>query len=269
MNTADVSRQRLSACRLCNGATREIFQQKILDKYLVSYQRCEACDSLQTEEPYWIEEAYRDNLAPLDTGAAHRNLNNLAASLLVATLFRCRNILDYGGGDGLLCRLLRDHGLNAYVDDKYGSPTYALAFTKPDFEAPDLVLSFEVFEHFEHPREELAKMFAMRPGAVFASTELYREQTQIWWYLAPETGQHLFFYSARALREIATAYGYQLLTVDSYHLFVRNGVTFGGRAFVLRRLLRSRMLRFLRIVPGFLPARGYAADAEMLRSRAR
>src|SRR6185369_14930115 len=102
MNTADVSRQRLSACRLCNGATREIFQKKVLDKYLVSYRRCEVCDSLQTEEPYWIKEAYRDNLAALDSGAAHRNLNNLAASLLVAALFRCRNILDYGGGDGLL-----------------------------------------------------------------------------------------------------------------------------------------------------------------------
>jgi hypothetical protein len=41
----------------------------------------------------------------------------------------------FGGGDGLMVRLLRDEGIDAYASDLYSIPTYAAAFsTEP---APD------------------------------------------------------------------------------------------------------------------------------------
>mgnify|MGYP001320862266 CR=1 FL=1 len=62
--------------------------------------------------------------------------------------FGLKNVIDFGGGEGLLCRMLRDYGANCYVMDKYREPTYGEGFTEPDFKSPDLLLAFELLEHF-------------------------------------------------------------------------------------------------------------------------
>ena len=104
---------------------------------------------MQTERPYWMQEAYSTNLSILDTGAGQRNLLNLAATYAVCGLLRANNVIDFGGGDGLLCRLLRDYEVNCFVSDKYAAATYARAFVTPDFDRPDILLAFEVFEHLK------------------------------------------------------------------------------------------------------------------------
>src|SRR5690349_10770988 len=132
-------------CRLCDGTIELQFRLQVLGQFDVGYFRCQRCHSLQTERPYWLEQAYRaNNLSNLDTGAAQRNLHNLAACWSIAKLLRLRNVLDVGGGDGLLCRLLRDYELNCFVRDKYASPTYAQGFDEPDFAQPDMIVAFEV-----------------------------------------------------------------------------------------------------------------------------
>ena len=88
-------------CRLCGGALRPIFGLQVLEKYAVNYMRCADCHSLQTERPYWINEAYTNSLAKLDTGAAQRTLVNLAAAYAVARVLKQNDVVDFGGGDGL------------------------------------------------------------------------------------------------------------------------------------------------------------------------
>jgi len=56
-----------------------------------------------------------------------------------------------GIGDGLLCRLLRDYNVNCYVKDKYAVATYGQGFSELDFATPNLLLAFEVLEHFAAP----------------------------------------------------------------------------------------------------------------------
>jgi hypothetical protein len=56
-------------------------------------------------------------LSYLDTGRAQRNLSDLAVCFFVSKLYKLKNIIDFGGGDGLLCRFLRDYGLNCFVKD--------------------------------------------------------------------------------------------------------------------------------------------------------
>ena len=46
------------------------------------------------------------------------------------------------------CAGCRDYDLNCYVKDKYATPTYAQGFTDQDFSVPDLIIGFEVLEHF-------------------------------------------------------------------------------------------------------------------------
>ena len=258
-----------AACRLCGGALRLRFSQVVLGRHEVQYLACSGCGSLQTEAPYWLDEAYAQNLSNLDTGAAQRNLRNLAACAAVAQVLGLRRLLDIGGGDGLLCRLLRDRGINCYVRDKYARPTYAQGFDEPDFEQPDLVLAFEVVEHLPDPAAELQAFFAHKPQAVLISTELYDGQAAGWPYIAPESGQHVFFYSREALEFIAQRYGYTLLLSGEFMLFLKPGLHAAWRVALVRLLLRRRACRLVAAWLMLLPTPGVMVDHELQKSKSR
>ncbi len=235
-------------CRLCDGQLELQFQLQVLGQYRVSYFRCQNCHSLQTERPYWLEQAYRaNNLSHLDTGAVQRNLQNLAACWAIAKLLDLDNVVDVGGGDGLLCRLLRDYEINCFVYDKYASPTYAQGFDVPDFARPDLIVAFEVIEHYAEPRNDVEELFVTRPKAVLASTGIFNTQGPDWWYLAPESGQHVFFYSKPALQLIARTHDYDLVSGSGYLLFLQRGVYGGLKKRLARMLLRSGMRKLTRM----------------------
>jgi hypothetical protein len=264
----DVTDEATVDCRLCGGLSRRVFSQTILRKYEVGYYRCDRCSSLQTESAYWLAEAYDGNLSYLDTGAAQRNLTNLAVCFFISKLYKLRNIIDFGGGDGLLCRLLRDYGLNCFVRDKYAAPTYAQGFTETDFQTADLVIAFEVLEHFANPKEDLNDVFALDARAVFVSTGIYRSEQGDWWYLAPETGQHLFFYSRKALDLIAAKYGYGVLANGDFILFLRPQLQSHAKSALTRLILNRVMIRLLRAVIAFLPA-PYAGTDRLLQKQRR
>ena len=54
-------------------------------------------------------------------------------------------VLDWGGGDGLLVRLLRDAGLDAYHHDRYADNLYAAGFEGDPTKRYSMVTAFEVF----------------------------------------------------------------------------------------------------------------------------
>ena len=227
---------------------------------------CRECSSLQTEPPYWIDEAYTSSLSILDTGAGQRNLANLAAAYLVSRLLRLNDILDYGGGDGLLCRLLRDYGINCYVYDKFAAPAYARGFTTPNFTRPQMLLAFEVLEHFENPDEEFKNLFTLNPDVLLTSVAIFSGQGSDWWYLTPETGQHLFFYSDKALSMVAARYGYRLLVASGYVLFLRPGIAGRIKNWMIGSLLHRLPLRLASAGIRLLPTNGVWADFHSLRS---
>ena len=239
----------------------------MLHKYEVRYFECERCGSLQPEVPHWLGECYGSNLSSLDTGAVQRNLQNLAASYLVSRLFRVRDALDFGGGDGLLCRLLRDYGVNCFANDKYAVPTYCQGFSEPDFASPNLVLAFEVLEHFAAPARELADLFQSRPAVLLASTFIYSHQRADWWYLACESGQHVFFYSAKAVRMIAERFGYSSVISGGFLLFVRKPHHAALRLFIARLMLSRVVCRLLRGLILIMPAPGVWRDHLSAKSK--
>src|SRR5215472_8305427 len=85
-------------CRLCSGIARFTFSEKLLGRYTVSYFRCTGCECLQTEQPYWLTEAYAGIDSNRDTGAVKRCLYNFALTLAVSRVLNVPRILDYGGG---------------------------------------------------------------------------------------------------------------------------------------------------------------------------
>lgn len=248
-----------SACRLCGGATTPLFEGLVLDKYRVSYLRCQLCGSLQTEKPYWLNEAYVSFDRSIDPGAARRVLDSFALVSCIARLLNARRLLDFGGNTGLLCRLLRDRGYDAYTFDRYIDPVYAPQFTGDAVVPRDLLTAFEVIEHFSDPNSELDAIFRTGHRAILVTTELYSEQSPGWWYLAPREGQHVFFYSEAAIKLIAVRYGYSLEFGHGYLLFSRDPLGWMQRLTV-RWLLRQRFLRIFGAV--LLARRGSGAQRD-------
>jgi hypothetical protein len=223
---------------------------------------------MQTEEPYWLTEAYSDTTLSIDPGAAQRVLDCVALTHSVMKLFGCRTSLDYGGGSGLLCRLLRDIGHDAYWYDGYTAPGYATGFESSPQKYHDIVTSFEVVEHFSNPRTDWDALFAARPKVLLIMTWLYQGENADWWYIAPEEGQHIFFYSREAIALIGRRYGYVPLICNGFILFSRETPT-SWQSFFLTRVLTPRFISWWRLAVLSRRTDAPQKDSQLLEERVR
>lgn len=210
-------------CRVCGADGEYLFTGQLLGKLQIKYFECGECEYIQTEKPYWLDDVYSRAITSSDTGIMVRNLNNVRLTL--ATLYLLGNmegkVVDQAGGYGILVRMLRDLGVNAFWADKYSANLLAAGFEYQGGRA-QLVTAFEAFEHFVHPREELAALLSVAPN-VLISTEIAPSPTpplNDWWYYGLEHGQHIGFYRMETLRLLAKLYGKRLVSDGRmYHLF--------------------------------------------------
>ena len=232
-------------CRLCGGPSRRQFAKVLLGKYDVTYYRCDRCGSLQTEVPYWLDDAYRaGNLAESDPGPFVRSVRGATVVFISARLLRLptrARVLDFGGGVGLLCRMLRDIGFDAYVSDRYAMNQLARGFDDTGA-APDMICAFEVVEHFSDPSKGMAEILARGARVCVVGTYTYEGQGADWWYLGALSGQHVFFYSEVGMRLLAAGHGYHYKRIGDLHFFFRDSLGW-LRADLLRRALSERHAR--------------------------
>lgn len=252
-------------CRLCGSPAREAFQLKILQRHDVRFFECGHCGSLQTEQPYWLQEAYHAAITSTDTGVVIRNVVCQAAIFAIARIMHVAgSLLDFGGGPGMLCRMLRDLGFDAYVSDRYADPVYARRFALQLDEARErrigLLSAIEVFEHFENPAVSARELFSIGPRVIVVTTVLYHGEGRSWWYIGKDTGQHIFFYTTKAMEWLAAQHGYHYLGRHGFHVFSRDPFTLGQRI-LLRLAISTLGLRLVRI---WIAAtqRGTHADAD-------
>ena len=206
------------SCRCCGDILESPTFHGMLLGNKVSYFDCLNCGYVQTESPYWLDEAYASPINNSDTGLVLRNLRNVNYVLVALDLLGISDnekVLDYAGGYGLLVRLLRDKGLNAYWSDPFCKNFFAIGFENNFIVGNTaLVTSFEAFEHFEFPLIELEKMFKISPNLLF-STDLIPKvipEFKEWWYYGEEHGQHIGFFRIETLRFIAKRYDKYLYT---------------------------------------------------------
>jgi hypothetical protein len=252
-------------CRLCENELTPSFQQKVLNLHLVQYFLCINCLSLQTENPYWVADSYENSLSILDTGAIQRVLYNASLATWVIRLLKVGNVVDFGGGDGMLTRLLRDQHVDCYVYDKYASNSYAQGFELQGLNDVELVLAFEVLEHFIEPHKDLDLIFKNQPKFVLLSTSIYNGQDSNWWYLTPDTGQHIFFYSQKALNLIGQRYKYHVLTCGNYTLFSLKLGFF--KKTIIRLILNRRTSIIVKLMTLCASVSGSDVDHKTLRQR--
>jgi hypothetical protein len=230
IQTADSS---LEPCKICRTPSVFFGQTEVLKKYKVRYFRCEQCGFIQTEQPYWLEEAYSSAIARQDVGIMQRNLINCEITSAVLNLLypRVSRAVDFGAGHGILVRLMRDRGFNFFWSDLHAQNDYARGFECPEGTIFDFLTAFEVLEHLVDPISDLSRLMSLADD-VFVSTCTVPQPApglSQWWYFIPTSGQHVSFYTIESLRLLAARFGRILLSAGPYHLFSKtpkNGLAF-------------------------------------------
>ncbi len=258
-------------CKICGNQVTRIFAKQLLGKHDVAYYQCTSCDFIQTEDPYWLEEAYSSAISDLDLGPVNRAVTGakLTEGVILAGFDPSAKFIDWGGGYGIFTRLMRDLGYDFYWIDRYCQNLFAKQFVANTSTAYELMTCFEVFEHLVQPMDEISDMLKFSGNILFTTLLHPRPSHEIetWWYLTPEHGQHISLYAIGSLQVIARTFhlhlssdgvGTHLLSRKPFpertlKLINRNGLT----AALLRRARRRRfrkdslLLRDFRDVTGW------------------
>jgi 2-polyprenyl-3-methyl-5-hydroxy-6-metoxy-1,4-benzoquinol methylase len=113
--------------------------------------------------------------------------------------------LDYGGGEGLLSRLLCDAGWNSRSYDPFVDKNVKIA----ELGRFELITAYEVFEHVPDPCaliDDLSSLL-VEDGVIMFSTllsdgNIHHHQRLSWWYVSPRNG-HISIFSQRSLSLLA------------------------------------------------------------------
>lgn len=217
------------------------FRSLVLNRHDVAYYHCAQCGLLQTEEPYWLDEAYSDAIAVADTGLVARNVSlaSRLAALLYLRFEPTGAYLDVAGGYGMLTRLMRDYGFDYYWDDKYCQNLLARGFESDNSPKPIVALTaFEVLEHIHDPLTFIRGLLDQHDCRTFIfSTELYEGDeppAKDWWYYVFDTGQHISFYQRRTLERIASQLDLNFYSFRGLHVMTERVIK---RGLVLQLML--------------------------------
>lgn len=196
-------------CKICDSKASLAFRGNVLSKYDVKYFKCTSCGYLFTENPYWLDEAYKNPINISDTGIMMRNIyfSKIVSVILYFCFDKSAKYLDYAGGYGIFTRLMRDIGFDFYWHDDFTKNLLARGFEKSESRY-ELLTAFEVFEHFANPIDEVKKMTELSDSILFSTVIIPEEiPSKDWWYYGFEHGQHISFYSEKTLKTIAEKFG--------------------------------------------------------------
>ncbi len=205
-----------TACKICgsdaplhgvvdfNKSCESRNRPDVLRGEAVWYHRCAECGFLFTSQfdgwtpGQWRREVYNDEYTAVDPEQASgaRVKRDLTTTANYARQIDATRILDFGGGNGLLSRLLCE----AFFDAQTYDPLFDDERPPGDF---DLITAFEVLEHTTTPKQTLAEIGAwLRPGGIVLFSTLTDETWDCGhWYCAPRNG-HVSLHSRKSLHRL-------------------------------------------------------------------
>ena len=161
-------------------------------------------------DPDYISERPRANA---------NNLNNI-----FRTVYQSINHLDYGGGNGLLSRILCGYGWRSTSWDPFiNKDDHIFRINKFD-----LITAYEVFEHVPDVNSLMNDLqhLVKKDGIILFSTlitdgNIIDGKRITWWYASPRNG-HISLFSKKSLFVLATNFGFNFGSFsDGFHIFYR------------------------------------------------
>jgi 2-polyprenyl-6-hydroxyphenyl methylase/3-demethylubiquinone-9 3-methyltransferase len=207
----------------------------------VYYRRCEACGLVFTDAfDDWSNadfeaRIYNDGYVEIDPDYVEARPNNNAA--VVGRLFGAHagelDVLDYGGGNGVMAERLRQRGFRSATTYDAFHPGFR---ERPDRKF-DLVTCFETLEHMPDPVQGAADLVDLMEegGLLLISTMVqpadFARLGSSWWYIAPRNG-HITLYSRPALTHLFNRLGLQVASAsDSEHMAFKTLPAFARHLF--------------------------------------
>lgn len=173
------------------------------------------------------ERIYNDEYVFVDPDYAETRPRANAASLISMFGDRAHSIthLDYGGGSGLLAKILGESNWRSTSYDPFVDKSLGVA----QLGKFDLVTAFEVFEHVPDVRELMSNLRALLSpsGLVLFSTllsdgNIHSGQKPSWWYASPRNG-HISLFSRNSLAILAQNNGFNFGSFSAgFHVLFTN-----------------------------------------------
>lgn len=244
-------------CKICDSEAKYVKTLKVRKVYDAEYFLCGECGFMFVGNPFWLAEAYENPINNSDTGYVLRNVYLSRKTLILFyVLFNTKaSFLDFAGGYGMLARLLRDYGLEFFLDDAYTQNLFMKGFEYKE-QIIEAMTCFECFEHFSEPKNEIDSIFSISSN-IFFSTVLFSGEIapdDDWEYYGLNHGQHVSFYSLKTLEYIAKKHNVNVYSNGAnLHLFTKKRITNWFFRFLLvlttvqldliiRKILKSKTL---------------------------
>jgi hypothetical protein len=199
-------------CAVCSGNTKFLFSFQVRGEHLASLQECLTCRFTFIANPHWLAESFSSELNDLDIGSVDRCL---ILADFVEVLIRFQKwsklrFLDWGGGYGLLARIMRDRGLDFGSHDMYTRPLFVEQSEISESDTFELVTMSEVALHLTDPVPVFKKILESTNTLVFTAVIAPNKIPNDWWYLMPDTGQHVGIYHQETLEALANQLGVRI-----------------------------------------------------------
>lgn len=227
-------------CAICEGVCNFLFVMKVRGEMDANVFECSECRFTFVKDPTWLDSSFSDQLNALDIGSVDRCL--VFADFLEVFIKLIGNksgrFLDWGGGYGLLTRLMRDRGLDFWNYDPYVQPLFVGPAIATENEIFDLVTMSEVALHITNPVAVFEKILETTDCILFSAVVAPNRIPVDWWYLMPDTGQHVAIYHNETLKALANQLGVNL-TSDGrlFHVLHRKKLSPSARLLVKSRVL--------------------------------
>jgi len=202
----------------------------VLARIPVYYALCNSCGFCFTPDLFaWTldefeKRIYNDEYVVVDPDYIETRPRTNAASLhsMFAGLAPPIRHLDYGGGNGLLVKLLRESNWDSVSYDPFVDRNTSVE-RLGKFE---LITAFEVFEHVPNIQELMSNLRSLlsTSGMVLFSTlvsdgNIYPNQRITWWYASPRNG-HISLFSKHSLAILAQQSGFNFASFSQgFHVF--------------------------------------------------
>jgi Methyltransferase domain len=226
-------------CPVCGAAPgAPVLRTTVLDRFDAALFECVSCRFVFVGDPHWLAGSFESRLNAMDVGSVDRSL--LVASYVRGLIGMSRSrrswtILDVGGGDGLVTRVLRDAGIDCRWQDPYCTPVYDVGPPPDDVAQFDLALMSEVALHLTDPLATFEAALARAGRLLFTAVVPPRPIPDDWWYLMPSTGQHVAFYRPDAIGHIAERLGVDHCSDGRFFHLLSHAPIDRGMAVAVRR----------------------------------